>query len=88
MSDTIYIYIYIYREREREIERWFGIKSNSMRNKEEDIENLINIFWYKGLYNQNDSDDAILIANSYYYMKFQMNTLGKGMNPLIIPTMG
>ena len=25
---------------------------------------------------------------SYYYIHFQANTLGKGMNPLILPAMG
>ena len=35
-------------------------------------------------YNQSDS----LVLQSYYYVHFRTNNLGKGMNTLILPAMG
>ena len=36
----------------------------------------------------NQTEKSEFLLQSYYYVHFQINTFGKGMNPLISPVMG
>ena len=68
-----YIYIYIYREREREsVSGYNGGCPRGVMVKTMDCGIVVSEF----------------VLQSHYYVHFQANTLGKGMNPLILPAMG
>ena len=80
----IYIYIYIARERERERER----DKETQRDKEKENEKKggLRDVMVKAM------NCGIVVSEyvlqSRYYVHFRANTIGKGMNRLILPAMG
>ena len=54
--------------------------------------NLIQIIlWFRGVMVKSMDCEIVVsefVLQSGYYVHFRVNTLGKGMNPLILPAMG
>ena len=53
---------------------------------------IIHLWWVSSCCHITAMDYGIVVSEfvvqSHYYVHFQANTLGKGMNPLILPAIG